>query len=639
MTDLMTQLRDYGRQIESDPILRAEAPIVDVAPRPAQTRLGRGLAWAVGVFAAILAIGGLYFAFRGGDGRVVDQTTVPTTTPVFELEPMEGTWVTTDADGSTPTMTVQVSEDGIVEITGLDDNASVCSGAPSTMTGTGRLEGDTLLVIPAPVLTCDDGSEPQALTGPPLEEQLRGLTFTHHPESDTLTDNFGSVWSREGAEDPSPGPTVVSGMWPQSSLEEVREAQALADDGDPSVIWQLEPDLEANLDTSDYLDDPEIFARFLQEELGWEAFSRVLGAEYGEETIAVRYIRCAPGESNPFYPDDPRAGGCAPTIDQLRYETVAVTVTQPVRRDPSGLWVVTRWENLEPIEQVVPPTDAEATAIVEGFLRARIDGEGAEQYFGGGDGAAPLLYATTSGASYDRFEFELGNDRNWPDGVVRVEVRLFAESGQTVVEQSFSLERDEAGRWGLETLPETFENGQGLPLSYDFLDGEVTFLAAQPWDHSFAGWEFSPTMMTLLFGGNHEERLVVLADPRPIGTGCVQDPAPVDAEALASSLRSDPDLEVTEPVTARIAGIESLQMDVVAATSGNLCAEVGVAEVVAGGTATGLESGQRMRLYLVDYPGASAGVIAIAIVAPADRFEAVLEEAAAIVDSLEFHTG
>ena len=71
-------------------------------------------------------------------------------------------------------------------------------------------------------------------------------------------------------------------------------------------------------------------------------------------------------------------------------------------------------------------------------------------------------------------------------------------------------------------------------------------------------------------------------------------PGPGDPEALAQSLRSDPDLEATEPVPVRIAGIEALQMDVVAATSGNLCDEMGIPEVVAGRTATGLEPGQRI---------------------------------------------
>src|SRR3990170_6840853 len=81
--------------------------------------------------------------------------------------PFEGTWVSTsDPDGGTQTMTVGVSADGAVEIVVLDDVATVCSGTPSTMTGTGRIEGGTALVIPAPVYTCDDWSEAATLSGP-----------------------------------------------------------------------------------------------------------------------------------------------------------------------------------------------------------------------------------------------------------------------------------------------------------------------------------------------------------------------------------------------------------------------------------------------------------------------------------------
>jgi hypothetical protein len=48
---------------------------------------GRGFAWAVAAFVVVLAIGGLYFAFSGDDGQVVDQTTVPTPTTVPSPEP------------------------------------------------------------------------------------------------------------------------------------------------------------------------------------------------------------------------------------------------------------------------------------------------------------------------------------------------------------------------------------------------------------------------------------------------------------------------------------------------------------------------------------------------------------------------
>jgi len=598
---------------------------------------------------AAAGIGGLVLTFSSG--------LVPASDP---RSPFLGTWVSTDGDGSTQTMTIGASGNGAVEILVHDDLASVCSGAPSTMTGTGRLAGAMELVIPSAVLTCDDGSEPEALSGPPLEEQLQNLTFVHDPGTDALTDTLGLVWAREGAENPAP--TMSGRMWPQSSLEELREAQRLADAGDDRFTWQVDAELAAGA----YAGEAEIVARFFEEELGWEGFRGGVGGDGGEFFEGVLatwegvFVRCAPGRTNPLYPNDPEGRGCAPTIDEFRYETVKIKVAQLVRGGPSGIWVVARWEMLPPsdepmtyreesftqrqIEQVAPPTDAEATALLQAFLRARIEGEGAQEFLSyPADGEFPLLYATTSGASYERSEFELVEGPVWPTGRMEFKVRLFADGGETVVEQPFVLDRAAGGSLGLSyySLTEfpvaTTENGEPVPVPYEFLDGEVTFDAAPPWDHSFAGFHFSPTMTTLLLDTN-DERLVVLADPRPIETGCVKGPTPRDAEALARRIRSDQDLEATEPIAVRIAGSEALQMDVVAATSGNLCDEVGVPEVVAGGTATGLEPGQRMRLYLLDYPGGSARILAIAIIATEARFERLMEAAAPIVESFQFHT-
>ena len=260
-------------------------------------------------FVLILGMGALYFAFSRGDGQVVDQTTVPT--PTTPESPFLGTWVSLDADGSTPTMMIEVSEDGTVGIMVHDDPASVCSGAPSTMSGAGGFEGDAELIIPTPVLTCDDGSQPEALSGPPLEEQLQNLTFIYDAESDTLIDNFGSVWTREGAQDPGPEPTVEGSMWPQTNLEEVEEAQERADAGDPDYTWQLDATLAADGEPW----GAEIFARFIEEELGWEEF---IGGWDGSGHLSmgvgggvyegVVFIRCAPGETTP---EPPVCGGTA----------------------------------------------------------------------------------------------------------------------------------------------------------------------------------------------------------------------------------------------------------------------------------------------------------------------------------------
>lgn len=152
-------------------------------------------------------------------------------------------------------------------------------GQPVDDDGAGRLESGTELVIPSPVYTCDDGSESEAVRGPPLQEQLRNLTFVHDLETETLTDTFGGVWLREGAE-PTPTDETSGAMWPQTSLEEIRQAQELADEGDPRFTWQVDPEMAAqNASPS----QTEIFTRFLREELGWEAFDfGPLGRDEGE---------------------------------------------------------------------------------------------------------------------------------------------------------------------------------------------------------------------------------------------------------------------------------------------------------------------------------------------------------------------
>jgi hypothetical protein len=601
---------------------------------------------------ALLVVG----ATIGGLLRAFSSHTVPADDP---RGPFLGTWVNTGVDGSKQTMMIRASGDDGAEIEGHDDFATVCSGAASTMIGTGQVQGPTQLVIPSPVLTCDDGSEPEALSGPPLEDQLRNLTFTDHPETDTLTDNFGVVWERVGGEDPA----TPTGMWPQTSLEEVRQAQELADAGDLRYTWQLA--VSGIQVAQHHPRDAELFVRFLKEELGWEkfrwdeAFAHPDGAEPGD----VVYIRCAAGLTNPLYPTDPEGSGCAPTIDEFRYETVKISVAQLDRQGPSGIWVVTGWEMIEPFEQIAPASDAEITALLEAFLQARIDGQGAEgladfpEYDRFADVLVdpeiPLLYVTSTGALYERSEFELVDGPVWPDGWMQFVVRLFAENGETVVEQFFSLERDDTGRLRLVydfeggpagPGPGTTENGKAVPEEYGFLDGEVTYRAAYPAAPRSDNWDQLPDAATIVDAADNDRRLLmILADPRPIGPGCVEAPAPADAEALARSIRSNPDLEADAPVAVTIGGIPALQIDVVLAPSASSCQwqtpSLSSASPLLLKHAPFANGVDRARLYLLDLPGGSARVLAIAIISDEDSIEYVLELAAPIVDSIEFHTG
>lgn len=455
---------------------------------------------------------------------------------------------------------------------------------------------------------------------------------------------------RVGADDPTAEPTFSDSMWPQSSLEEVREAQERADAGDPAYTWQVDPELESGFRQP--TDDTEIVARFLQEELGWQEFRFQPIPEDGFSTGASynnAYIRCAPGRTNPMYPNDPVGSGCAPTIDDVRYERVSLDLRQLVRQDPSGIWVVTRWAMIEPFEQAVRPSDTAMTELLEAFLQARIEGEGAEEYVAvqGVEPPTedvPLLYATTTGAAYERSEREVVDRWVWPDGgPMRVKIRLFAEGGETVVEQSFLLHRDENGRLGLRyeyhprDIAPTTENGQVVPVQYSFLDGEVTFRAAWPWDRN-PGEPQGPRLTTLVTThddpARYDARLAVVADPRPIENGCDEGPPATDAQALAESIRSDPDLEATAPVAVSVGGVEALRLDVATAPRASFCEGFPGALVVTGAA---VDEVTRMRLYLLDLPGGSPRVLAIAITGPAENFDEVMNEESPIVASFEFH--
>ena len=584
-----------------------------------------------------------------------------------------GTWVSTsDADGGTQTMSVGVSADDAVDITVHDTIATVCSGTPSTVTGTGAFESGTRLVIPAPVYVCDDGSQLQALSGPSLEEQLRNWTLALGPQTGTLTDNFGGVWYREGVAVPKPDssspPTISGQMWPQTSLEEVREAQQRADAGDPGYTWQLDPELVGDAEPW----GAEIFERFLREELGWEEFTPFGGYAYAEAGglyDELLFLHCAPGRTNPLssaYPDMPReVRGCAPTIDDFRYDTVRLTVEQPARRGPSGIWVVTDWELLQPgepqstyeylhpeflqrqAEQAAPPPDPDFTALLRAFLGARVDGEGAEEYLRrleaavppSADEEVPLLYATTGGTPYERSEFERVQGPVWPTGWIEFKVRLFAED-ETVVEQSFVVVPQENGRLGLvygsqtddPPIPTT-ENGQAVPVPYSLLDGEVTFAAAPPWSDTILDRTWTVLGGVGRGSASQFTMFAIVADSLT-GTGCEPGPAAADAEALVRSIRSNPDLEATAPVAVSVGGIDALRMDVVA--PGRLevgdCAPMVLEHLW-------LSPDNPMRLYLLDLPeGMSARTLAIAIVALDSEFELVVEAATPVLDSFEFHT-
>lgn len=580
--------------------------------------------------------------------------------------PFLGTWIsTTDADAGTQTMTVSVSANGVIEIVVRDDIASVCSGTPSTMTGTGRIEGSTRLVIPFPVYTCDDGSEAEALSGPPLQEQLRDWTLVLDPETDTLSDGFGGVWLREGAEVPSPETTVTISdtMWPQSSLEEVQEAQRLADAGDPDYTWQVGAQL-SRFDPVTHV-ELELVDRFLGDVLGWEAYLFYEGEggdgdgwEDGDLTDQ-RYLRCAPGRTNPLYPpqrDSEQPGeSCAPTLDDLRYESVSLDLAQLDRQGRDGIWVVSRWKLTVPFAQADPAAvEAQATERLEEFLAARIAGTGADGHvqvdFDVAFSDVPLLYATTAGAQYERYEIERVDGPRWPDGWMTFSARLFADGDATVVEQAISWSPS-AGAW-LDANTTT-ENGQPVALSYTSSDGEVTVSAPSTWAMLWPGEAAHEVAPDVWFGLLWRDAVpypdpesgerIGLVDPVAYDSWCAENggspllSAPAGAAAIAQQVIADPNFETTAPVAARVGGVEAVSIDVALAPGGRAC---GVYMIEISRWIHSLQPGLRLRLYLVDLPeGMSVETLAVTVVAPEDRFEEFIEETAPIIESIEFHPG
>ena len=110
---------------------------------------------------------------------------------------------------------------------------------------------------------------------------------------------FANLPGGVGAEHPSPDAATSGAMWPQSSLDEVREAQELADAGDPRYTWQVDPDLRSGFGQPS--DDTEIVARFLRQEMGWADFRFMPIPEDGFGNGASynnAYIRCAAGATS-----------------------------------------------------------------------------------------------------------------------------------------------------------------------------------------------------------------------------------------------------------------------------------------------------------------------------------------------------
>ena len=605
-------------------------------------RAGSALA---GVVVIALAAGGLLRALTPTEPVQFD------TTP----HPLEDTWVALDWFGASRVMEIRAAGANNYGLSVKQDEAAVCGETGAIMTGTGRLEGGQL-VVPALVLECDDGTEPETSQLGDMAQMLRNYTIVYDPATDKLTDKIEVEWIRQSIWVEEAG-SHGTGVWPQSDTDEVRRAQRRANAGDPRYTWQVDRALDADRSQG----DAEIFARFLTEELGWERFRRNgdenVSALVSEHTSVVGFVRCAVGQANPLYPNDPEGGDCAPTLDEHSYETVDVTAYQPFDSGPKGIWVIVNWHLSLPARQTAPPSDAEVAAVLEAFGQARIDGEGAQEQLRNMDDPSneiPLLYATSTGAPYERFDYKVVSPPAWPDGRTNVNLRLFATGGKTVVEQQFWMERSPS-KWVLShdrSTPDhttTTENGLPVPESYNltlfrdsvqqqFEDGIVTFSVDPSWEDLSASEYFSglggQEVMEFSRPGAH---ITVVVDPLPPAEGCGVGEQAESADVLIRRLRSSRSLSVSEPVPASLGAMDAVRLDVTAADRGACSTPPVLAPRGFEGPPTplGLGPDEQATVYLLQTPGDPGHTVAVVLTAAGARFEQASATARPIIESFE----
>jgi len=262
----------------------------------------------------------------------------------------------------------------------------------------------------------------------------------------------------------------------------------------------------------------------------------------------------------------------------------------------------------------------------------------------------PLLYATTSGAPYERYEIERVDRPRWPGAFMIFSARLFADGDATVVEQEIRWLQGE-GLWM--DFNTTTENGQPVDLSHTSSDGEVTVSAPSTWDVLWPGedgvaHEIAPDVWFGILWADVPDRdgdgyTIGLVDPVAYDAWCAANggtpllSAPAGAAAIAQELIADPNFETTAPVAARVGGVEAVSIDVTLAPGGTHCVP-GMIAISRWVHALATGPGLRLRLYLVDLPeGMSVQTLAITVVAPEERFEEFIEETAPIIESIEFH--
>ena len=178
MHELEDRLKELGNTISQE----VPSELHPTARAIRRIRVGRAVrsGGALAVLAA-LVIGG----FAGARSLTNEEAVLPA--EEGSSRGFAGTWTTTDVDGRTRTLIIRASGEHAYDITVQNHLALLCSGAPSTLTGTGRLGTPTRLTFMSPKIACNDGGEPKVEGFASADEVLGSLTFEHDPESDTIT--------------------------------------------------------------------------------------------------------------------------------------------------------------------------------------------------------------------------------------------------------------------------------------------------------------------------------------------------------------------------------------------------------------------------------------------------------------------
>ncbi|MFQ6170819.1 hypothetical protein ACK8HX_04370 [Oryzobacter sp. R7] len=99
--------------------------------------------------------------------------------------PFAGTWESTDTDGSHQTLRVSGSGQGALALVYLDEEASLCGGAPARFGGAGLADGDYL--AGRVLVVCTPGGNALGQIG---------VEYWYDGGTDQLVDGFGITWDR-----------------------------------------------------------------------------------------------------------------------------------------------------------------------------------------------------------------------------------------------------------------------------------------------------------------------------------------------------------------------------------------------------------------------------------------------------------